>query len=151
MSFLLSGPVLFFDDDELEVLILDYSDRVRREPALQATLSRLVGNRWADAERLALSFFHASLFADRRFEVDAAWLGEAVQNLTREDVERLADILLESALTVFPLHSAANAAEVSFEFARILTEVIDAHGTQRNEKLARAHAQLCSGTRLSGF
>lgn len=108
MSFLLSGPILFVDDDELAACIEILSERIRRDAVLRPALDRLVGNRWADAERQAYYLFHATLFRDERPKVDANWLARAARALSSDQVDRLADILLSCVFETFPVHSAGD-------------------------------------------
>lgn len=151
MSFLLSGPVLFLEDGDLAALMIEFSDRVRRDPLVRPSLDRLIGNRWADAETAATTFFHAALFADRCPDVDANWLARAARELSPEDVDRLADQLLDCTLAAFPLHSAAIVCEIATEFVRLFRAIMVVDGVDRQRRLLDLHRRLASGALLSGF
>jgi hypothetical protein len=146
VSFLLSGPVIFFERDELEVLVLEFSDRVRRDSVLLPVLSQLIGNRWAEAEAECEAFLTSALFSDGRHEMDIDALAGAVHRLGLDAVERLADLLLESALKCLPLHSAALVSEVADELGRLLASVIGSDGPERQKRLLAVHAKISAGT-----
>ena len=142
MSFLLSGPIVFFERDELEILVVEFSDRVRRDSMLSPVLSQLIGNRWAEAEAEGEAFLTSALYGDGRHEMDLDTLAGAVHLLGIEGVERLADILLESALKCLPLHSAALVAEVGDELGRLLTSAMRLDGQGRQKRLRDVHAKI---------
>ncbi len=146
MSFLLSGPVVFFERDELDVLVLEFSDRVRRDSTLFPVLSQLIGNRWAEAETECGAFLTSALFSDGRHEIDIDALADAVHLLGIEAIERLADVLLESALKCLPLHSAALVSEVADELGRLLASVTRLDGPERQKRLRDVHAKISAGT-----
>ena len=145
MSFLLAGPIVFLDPDDLELLVLDYSDRVRREPLVARALARLIGNNWADAEHAAANFLHTALFADGRPKIDVNSLARAVNCLDATAIDALVDMLLESALATLPLHSAALISSVGEELGRALTGVVGLEGQQRQKQLLRLGATLSAG------
>ena len=146
VSFLLAGPVVFFERDELEVLVLEFSDRLRRDSALFPVLSQLIGNRWAHAEAECEAFLTSALFSDGRHEIDIDALAGAVHLLGTEEIERLLDILLESALKCLPLHSAALVSEVADELGRLLTSLMRLDGLERQRRLRDVHAKISAGT-----
>ena len=151
VSFLLSGPILFLDDDELAACIEMFSERIRRDAVLRPALDRLVGNRWADAEQQAYSLFHATLFRDERPNVDANWLARAARTLTPDQVDRLADILQSCVFETFPVHSAGDLCDIATELANALKSIISTDGLERQRRLLKTHARLNAGALLSGF
>ena len=146
MPFLLSGPIVFFERDELEILAVEFSDRVRRDGMLFPVLSQLIGNRWAEAEAEGEAFLASALFSDGRHEIDLNALASAVHLLSVEAIERLADILLESALKCLPLHSAALVSEVADELGNLLASVTKLNGPERQNRLRDVHAKISAGT-----
>lgn len=151
MSFLLSGPILFVDDDELAACIEIFSERIRRDAVVRPALDRLVGNRWADAERQAYYLFHATLFRDERPKVDANWLARAARALSSDQVDRLADILLSCVFETFPVHSAGDLCDIATELAKTLKYIISTDGLERQRRLLKTHARLSAGALLSGL
>lgn len=149
MSFLLSGPILFIDDDELLNCIELFSECIRNDVAIRPALDRLVGNRWADAEHQAHGLFHAALFGDARPRIDADFLARAVRVLKPEDVDRLADTLLSCILQTFPVNSAGDVCEVATELASTLKAVIATEGLERQRQLLKTLARLNAGALLS--
>lgn len=151
MSFLLSGPVLFFEQEELDVLVLEFSDRIRRDKDLSPVLSRLIGNGWAEAEAAAVDFLTCVLFADGRPEIDEGILERAGNLLRTQDVQRIMDVLLESALKCLPLQSAALVSEVGDDLGAILKAIIELQGPARRALLLEAHAKLSAGALRSSI
>lgn len=126
--------------------MLEFSDRVRRDSTLFPVLSQLIGNRWAEAEAESEAFLTSALFSDGRHETDIDTIASAVHLLDIEAIERLADILLESALKCLPLHSAALVSDVAEELGRLLTSVIRLDGPERQKRLRDVHAKISAGT-----
>ena len=151
MSLLLSGPVLFFEPDELDALVLEFSDRIRRNSELAPTLSQLIGNRWAEAEAAATGFLACALSWDGRPEIDEAVLQRAGNLLRARDVQHLLDALLESALKCLPLHSAALISEVADDLGRALTAIIALDGPARRKLLRETHSRLSAGALQSSL
>jgi hypothetical protein len=146
VSFLLSGPVVFFERDELEILVLEFSDRVRRDSMLFPMLSQLIGNRWEEAEAESEAFLASALFSDGRHEINLSALANAVHFLSVEAIERLADLLLESALKCLPLHSAALVSDVADELGSLLASVTRLDGPEKQKRLQDVHAKIAAGT-----
>lgn len=151
MSFLLSGPVLFFEQEELDVLVLEFSDRIRRDRELAPVLSQLIGNGWAAAEAATVSFLTCSLFSDGRPKLDEDILERAGDLLRMEDVERILDVLLESALKCLPLQSAALVSEVCEDLGAALKAIIELEGPARRKLLLDTHAKLSAGALQSSI
>ena len=151
MSFLLSGPILFMDDDELAACIEMFSERIRGDATLRPALDRLVGNRWADAEQQTYALFRATLFRDGRPSVDANWLARAVRVLSPDQVDRLADVLMSCVFETFPVHSAGDLCDIATELANTLKSIISTDGLERQRRLLKTHARLNAGALLSGF
>jgi hypothetical protein len=151
MSFLMSGPALFVDDDELAACIEMFSARVRLDAVLRPAMDLLVGNRWADAEKQAHRLFHASLFRDAAPNVDANWLARAVRVLQPGEVDRTVDILISCILETFPLDSAGEICEIATELANTLKAIIATDGLERQRRLLHTHIRLNAGALLSSF
>lgn len=151
MSFLLTNPVKFADDDELALCIEMFSERIRRDAVLRPALDRLVGNRWLDAERQAHVLFHVTLFGDACPNIDANWLARAARILTSDQVDRLTDVLVACVFETFPIHSAGDICEIATELARILKSIIITDGLERQRRLIRTHVRLNAGALLSGL
>ena len=151
MSFLLSGPILFVDEDELVVCIELFSERIRRDVILRPTLDRLVGNRWGDAEAQAYSLFHATLFWDARPQIDPNWLARAARLLKSDEEDRLSEMLLACILETFPIDSAGELCEIATELAITLKAIISTDGLERQRQLLRTYARLNAGALLSSF
>jgi hypothetical protein len=145
MSFLLSGPVLFFEQEELEILVLEFSDRLRRDKNLAPVLSRLIGNGWAEAEAATVGFLTGVLFADGQAKIDEGILDRAGNMLHTKDVERIMDVLLESALKCLPLQSAALVSGVGDDLGAILKAIIELDSPARRDMLLEAYAKLSAG------
>lgn len=145
------APSVYFDDTDLAALIAEFSERVRRSPALRPTMDRLVGNRWEEAETAAASFLRATLFLEKRPDVDGNWLATSIRTLDAATIDQLADILLDCALVVLPLHSAAVVAEVSDALARLLKDVLAHDGVTRQRLLLKVQSRLAAGALMSGI
>lgn len=145
MSLLLAGPVLFFEPDELDALVLEFSDRIRRNGDLAPALSQLIGNRWAEAEAAAVGFLASALSWDARPEIDEAVLQQAGSLLRAEDVQHLLDALLESALKCLPLQSAALVSEIADDLGAALKAIIALDGPARRQLLRETQAKLSAG------
>lgn len=151
MSSLLTSRGLFMDRDDLELVVIEFSERVRQDPGLRPALNRLIGNHWAMAEEAALRFLGNSLFGDGITNIEADLLALVTRLLTDTDVERLEEILLDCALLCLPLHSAARVSAVAEEFGRALKAIIALEGVARQRLLLRTHALLASGALLNGL
>jgi hypothetical protein len=149
MPFPSFAPSVFFEEADLAALVAEFSERVRQSPALRPAMDRLVGNRWEDAEAATAAFLHATLFLEGRPEVDGDWLARSVRMLDVETIDLLADILLDCALVVLPLHSAAVLAEISDELARLLKGVVSHDGVARQRLLLKAQSRLAAGALMS--
>ncbi|KQX38138.1 hypothetical protein ASD04_10960 [Devosia sp. Root436] len=145
------APSVYFDEADLAALIAEFSERVRRNPDLRPAMDRLVGNRWEEAEAAASSFLQATLFLERRPNVDGDWLAKSIRTLDGATIDGLADILLDCALVVLPLHSAAVVAEVSDALARLLKDVVIYDGVMRQRLLLKVQSRLAAGALMSGI
>ena len=85
------------------------------------------------------------MFLERRPDVDGDWLAKSIRTLDAETIDLLADILLDCALVVLPLHSAAVVAEVSDALARLLKEVVGHDGVLRQRLLLKMQSRLAAG------
>jgi hypothetical protein len=148
MSSLLS-QVFFVDREDLEAVVLEFSERVRRDAGLRPALDRLVGNRWGEAEQTALGFLGDGVFGDKTTEVDIDVLALATSLFDATDVWRVEEILLDCALVCLPLHSAARISAVAEEFGRALRAIMALDGGARQRLLVRTRASLASGALLS--
>ncbi|WIJ26966.1 hypothetical protein [Devosia sp. RR2S18] len=151
MSFLLSGPIRFFDEDQLTDLVEEFSHRVRRDPLLRPALDQLVGNRWADAEASFLTVLRSSLLSECGIPTDGNLLAKAARLLRPADVERLATILMNCAMEIFPIESAADFIEVGDELAGALMALVNSEGQARQRQVLRVRDQLSSGALLAGL
>lgn len=143
------APSVYFEEADLAALVAEFSERVRRSPALRPAMDRLVGNRWEDAEAAAASFLQATLFLDRAPEVDGDWLARSVRTLDADTIDQLTDILLDCALVVLPLHSAAVVAEISDQLAHLLKGVMAHDGVMRQRLLLKVQSRLAAGALMS--
>ena len=151
VSILLTSPVVFLDDDELAACVEMFSERIRSDALLRPALDRLVGNRWADAERQAYRMFHATLFRDECPQVEANWLARAARVLSPDQVDRLADILLSCVFETFPVHTAGDLCDIATELANTLKSIIATDGLERQRRLLKMHARLNAGALLNGL
>jgi truncated hemoglobin YjbI len=69
------GVVIFFEQEELQALVVEFSDRLRRDPKLAPVLARLVGNHWAAAEANFHDFLQSQLFGDHRAKASDRYIG----------------------------------------------------------------------------
>ena len=139
------GVVMFFEREELQALTDEFSDRLRRDPELAPVLTRLVGNRWAGAEAAFHHFLHSQLFGDARPYLDPGELERATGILDASSIDRLVEVLLDSALYCLPLHSAARIDEVGEDIRWLLKSLLPHEGKARAEQLATAFAKLSAG------
>ncbi|WP_186767033.1 hypothetical protein [Devosia ginsengisoli] len=145
------APSVYFDEADLAALVAEFSERVRRNPDLRPAMDRLVGNRWEEAEEAAASFLQATLFLEKRPDVDGDWLARSIRMLDGATIDQLTDILLDCALVVLPLHSAAVVAEVSDALARLLKDVVIHDGVMRQRLLLKVQSRLAAGALMSGI
>jgi len=143
------APSVFFDEADIDALVAEFGERIRRSTALRPAMDRLVGNRWEDAEREAGAFLRATLFLEGRPAVDGDWLVQLLRLLDATDIDELADILLDCALVALPLHSAAVVAEVGEEVARLLKGIVSHDGVARQRLLLKARSRLAAGALMS--
>ena len=151
MSLLLSGPVLFFEPDELDALVREFSERIRRNAELAPALSQLIGNRWEQAEAAAVGFLACALSWDGRPEIDETILQRAGSLLRAQDVQHLLDALLESALKCLPLQSAALVSGIADDLGAVLKAIIAVEGPARRKLLRETHAKLSAGALRSSL
>ena len=64
------APSVYFEEADLVSLVAEFSERVRRNPVLRPAMDRLVGNQWEEAEAATAAFLRATLFLERRPDVD---------------------------------------------------------------------------------
>ena len=145
------APSVYFDEADLAALVAEFSERVRRNPTLRPAMDRLVGNRWEEAEAAAASFLQATLFLEKRPDVDGDWLARSIRMLDAATIDQLTDILLDCALVVLPLHSAAVVAEVNDALARLLKDVVIHDGVMRQRLLLKVQSRLAAGALMSGI
>lgn len=143
------APSIYFEEADIDALVTAFSERVRGSRELRPAMDGLVGNRWADAEAAVAAFLRAALFQDRRPEIDGNWLARSVRMLDADALARLVDILLDCALVVLPLHSAAVVAEVGEALANVLGAVVAQEGVARQRHLLNALTRLQSGALMS--
>lgn len=151
MPFLVSAPSIYFDESEIRDLVAEFSERLRRDGRVRPALDRLVGNRWFEAEQNAEKFLAATLFMTDRPEVDRDFLLRAVEVLGHEEIDVLAEIMLDCALAAFPLQSAAAIAEVSEMLAETMSAVIAGEDRDRQQRLSKVYSRLSSGTLMGRF
>jgi hypothetical protein len=145
------GVVMFFEQEELQALTVEFSDRLRRDPELAPLLARLVGNHWAAAETAFYNFLQSQLFADARPHLDPMELERAAGILDVSSIDRLIEVLLESALVCLPLHSAARIDAVGGDIGRLLKSLLQHNGEAHAEQFARAFAKLTAGALRSSL
>lgn len=143
------APSVFFDEADIEALVAEFSERVRRNPSLRPAMDGLIGNRWEDAEATTAGFLRATLFLEQRPEVDGDWLARSVRMLDARMIDQLADILLDCALVALPLHSAAVVAEIGEQLARLFKAVVAQDGVARQRLLLKARSRLLAGALMS--
>ena len=145
MSFLLSGPVRFFDEDQLGEFAEFFSDRVRRDSRLHRALVLLIGNRWAEAEAAFTKLLRANLLAEGGTQVDCNWLAKLARTLGPIDVERLSDILTDCAFEMFPVEVAADFVELNAELTDCLLGLVESQGLERQRRLLQLRDELNAG------
>jgi len=145
------APSVYFEEADLAALVAEFSERVRRNPVLRPAMDRLVGNRWEDAEAAATAFLAATLFLEQRPEIDGDWLARSIHTLDADSIDLLADILLDCALVVLPLHSAAVGAQINDALARLLKDVVSQDGVARQRLLLKVQSRLASGGLMNRF
>ena len=145
------APSVYFEEADLVALVTEFSERVRKNPVLRPTMDRLVGNRWEDAEAVATAFLAATLFLERRPEIDGDWLARSIHMLDANAIDLLADILLDCALVVLPLHSAAVVAQINDALARLLKEAVAQDGVARQRLLLKMQSRLAAGALMNRF
>jgi hypothetical protein len=151
MPFLISAPSVYFDESEIRELVAEFSERLRRDRRVRPALDRLVGNRWFEAEKNAETFLVATLFSTDRPDVDRDFLTRAVEVLGRDEIDAMAEIMLDCALLTFPLQSAAAVAEVSEMLANAMRSVALCEGAVRPQRLNDLCARLSAGTLMARF
>jgi hypothetical protein len=151
MPFLVSAPSVYFDDSEIGELVAEFSERLRRDRRVRPALDRLVGNRWFEAEQSAEVFLAATLFLTDRPDVDRDFLARAVEILGPDEIDAMAEIMLDCALLTFPLHSAAAVAEVSEMLAKAIRSVAVCEAPARPQRLNDIYSKLRAGTLMGHF
>ncbi len=145
------APSVYFEDAEIDALVAEFSERIRRSASLRPAMDVLVGNRWEDAEAATAAFLRATLFLEARPDVAAEWLERAVATLDAGALDELGDVLLDCALVLLPLHSAAVIAAIGDALGHLLGEVVAGEGDARQLLLLRAEARLAAGALMSRF
>ncbi len=145
------APSVYFEDSDIDALVREFSERIRQDVALRPALDRLVGNRWEDAEQAVESFLHATLFLQRRPDVNQEWLERAAQVLDLAALDRLGDILLDSALVALPLHSAAVIVEIGDALTRLLADAVSLEGADLHRRMVQIYDRLRSGALMNRF
>ncbi|MFC3704421.1 hypothetical protein ACFOOL_06600 [Devosia honganensis] len=140
-----------FDEPELAHLIEEFSDRLRRDAVLRPALDRLVGNHWAAAEGAAIALLSASLLNVRLPQIDIEAVHRASKYLSLDQLGRLKDMFIESAMVCLPLESAAQVAEIAFELEGQLAAIVSASGVQRQKLTLALRQSLASGALLNGL
>ena len=143
------APSLYFDEADIDALVAELSERIRRNPALRPAMDGLIGNRWEEAEAAAGAFLRATLFLERRPDVDGDWLARSLRLLDTESIEQLGDILLDCALVALPLQSAGVIGEIGDELVALLKGVVAQDGIARQRLLLKARSRLASGALMS--
>jgi hypothetical protein len=151
MPFSPLAPAVFFDDDDIAGLIVLVSERLRRDLRVRPVMDKLVGNRWYEAEQEIGAFLAASVFLSSRPGIDVEWLAKAMDVLVPQDVDALADIMLSTALTAFPLQSAAVVAEICDRLAEMARWVLAAKGTRRQQRIQKLHERVVAGALMNGL
>jgi hypothetical protein len=151
MPFLVSAPSVYFDESEIRELVAEFSERLRRDKRVRPALDRLVGNRWFEAEQNAETFLVETLFLTKRPDVDRDFLTRAVEVLGRDEIDAMAEIMLDCALLTFPLQSAAAVAEVSEMLANAIKSVALCEGAVRSQRLNDVYSRLSAGTLMGRF
>jgi len=139
------APSIYFEEDELRALMVEFGERLRADACLRPMLDRVIGNRWLEAEQGAEAFLNAALFLETVPEVDQDWLARAVQFLSQGDIERLCDIMLDCSLSAFPLHGAAVVIEATEALAALVNAIVTVRGKERDRRLATVTSRLNAG------
>lgn len=151
MSVSLLSQAHHFDETDLSQLVIEFSDRLRRDTQLRPALDRLVGNHWAEAEGAALALLTASLLNKSLPQVDIEAVHRASQHLSLAHLQRLKDIFIESAMVCLPMDSAAQVSEIGYELTERLSEIVCASGLRRQKLTLSLRQTLASGALLNGF
>ncbi len=151
MPSLVSAPSVYFEDSEIRALVVEFSERLRRDPRVRPALDRLVGNRWLEAEQNAESFLTAMLFLTARPIVDRDFLVRAVEILEQDEIDAIAEIMLDCALLAFPLQSAAAVVEVVEMLANAIASVASCEKVLQPQRLDDVYSRLSTGTLMGRF
>ena len=151
MPSLVSAPSVYFEDSEIRALVAEFSERLRSDPRVRPALDRLVGNRWLEAEQHAESFLAATLFLTDRPTVDRDFLAKAVEILGQDEIDVIAEIMLDCALLSFPLQSAAAVIEVTEMLADAIGSVASSKGVVPRQHLNDVYSRLSNGTLRGRF
>jgi len=143
------APSNYFDEADLDALVREFSERLRRDTSLRPVLDRLIGNRWEDAEATVGAFLRATLFMLDCPQLDDDWFDRAAQSLDQNALERLGDILLDCALVALPLHSAAVIADIGDALTRQLGDVVALQGAARQDRLLQVRGRLRAGALMA--
>lgn len=143
------APSIYFEHADIDALVAEFSERIRRSATLRPAMDALVGNRWEDAEVAAGEFLRDTMFLEQRPAIDGDWLARSVATLDAAALDELVDLLLDCALVVLPLHGAAVIAEIGDELGRLLKDVVSRDGVARQQLLLRARSRLAAGALMS--
>lgn len=143
------APSLYIDEADIDALVMELSERLRRNPSLRPAMDGLIGNRWEEAETAAGAFLRATLFQERLPEVDGNWLARSIRLLDAQAIDHLADVLLDCALVAFPLQGAGVIGEIGDELACMLKAVAAQDGAARQRLLIKARVRLAAGALMN--
>lgn len=143
------APSLYIDEADIDALVIELSERLRRDPLLRPVMQGLIGNGWEDAEAAAGAFLRATLFQEGLPDIDGNWLVRALRLLDTQAIDRLGDVLLDCALVAFPLHGAGVIAAIGDELAHMLKAVAAENGVARQRLLLEARARLAAGALMN--
>jgi hypothetical protein len=151
MPSLVSAPSVYFEGSEIRALVAEFSERLRRDQRVRPALDRLIGNHWFEAEQNAETFLVATLFSTNLPDVDWEFLSRAIEVLGRDEIDAMAEIMLECALLTFPLQSAAAVIEVSEMLANAIGSVASCEGAVRPQRLNDVYSRISTGTLMGRF
>lgn len=143
------APSLYIDEADIDALVMELSERIRRNPSLRPAMDGLIGNRWEEAEAAAGAFLRATLFQERLPDIDGNWLARSLRLLDAQAIDSLGDVLLDCALIAFPLQGAGVIGEIGDELALMLKGVVAQDGVARQQSLLKARARLAAGALMS--
>lgn len=144
------APSIYLDDEDLDALCRDVSERLRRHRRLRPLLDRLVGNRWEDFEAELGTVLGASLFQTGGINVDLSWLSELHDEIGTDEIEAVREVFLDACLTGLPLYAAAAVNDIGDHLGELIADLLtQATPETLDGRIRQVQATLRAGALLS--